>query len=457
MLEIRVLAPSGVVGAGFKEKSFARGLAMSPHVIACDAGSTDSGPAYLGGGKPKLSRSALKRDLRLMLAGGAKLEVPVIIGSCGTSGRDSGVDLMYSLAQEIAAEDHLHFRTALIRADQDPAYLRQRMAEGRIKPLVNAPELTDATLTQSHIVGMMGAEPIAAALKQGATLVLAGRASDSALYAVVPEMMGADRGLSWHAAKTIECGAACCVVPAADGLMATIREDHFDVEPLDLNARVTPLSIAAHTLYENGNPYLLTEPSGVIDTEFATYEALTERSVRVRGSRFLPSSPYTIKLEGSRPVGFQTIAIGGIRDPHIIRALKRLIPLALENFRQRVTELYGDTLAQSDYDIQFRVYGFNGVMGDLEPSNGTADIPKELGVLISVTAPTQEIATDIASFVSHRSAHLPIPEYHGLVSSIAYPFSPPEIERGQAYEFTLNHIVEPATPYEMFRTELVEI
>ena len=457
MQEIRVLAPSGVVGAGFKEKSFARGLTMAPHVIACDAGSTDSGPAYLGGGKPKLSRSALKRDLRLMLAGGAKLKVPVILGSCGTSGRDSGVDMMFSIAQEIAAEDNLHFRTALIRADQDLEYLKNRLAEGRIKPLTHAPLLTDTVLCQSHIVGMMGAEPIAAALQDGATLVLAGRASDSALYAVVPEMMGADRGLSWHAAKTIECGAACCVVPAADGLMATIRADHFDIEPLDLNARVTPLSVAAHTLYENGNPYLLTEPSGVIDTEFASYEALTERSVRVRGSRFLPSSKYTIKLEGSRAVGFQTIAIGGIRDPYIIRALKRLLPLALDNFRQRVRELYGNSLSETDYDIQFRVYGFNGVMGELEPDPEMKQTPKEVGVLISVTAPTQEIATDIASFVSHRSAHLPIPEYHGLVSSIAYPFSPPEIERGKAYEFTLNHVVEPETPYEMFRTSMVEI
>ncbi len=456
-MELRVLAPSGVLGAGFKEASFARGVSLSPHVIACDGGSTDSGPAYLGGGKPKLARAALRRDLQLMMRAGAKLGVPVIVGSCGTSGRDTGVALMAELAQEIAQESAINFRMALIRADQDADYLAARFKQGRIRALGNAPPVDEGVLARSHVVGMMGTEPIKAAIDAGATLVLAGRASDSALYAAVPEMHGADRGLAWHAAKSIECGAACCVVPAADGLMATISDNYFDIEPLDPKARVTPLSVAAHTLYENSNPYLLTEPSGTIDTEHATYEALTDRSVRVRGSRFLPAETYTVKLEGACQAGYQTIAIGGIRDPYIIRALDGLLPLAQENFRNRVTELYGDVLAPDDYDIQFRIYGRDAVMGSLEPNPTLNPIPKEVGILISVTAPTQELASDIASFVSHRSAHLPIPEYHGLVSSIAYPFSPPEIERGAVYRFTLNHVLAPDSPLEMFRTEMVDI
>ena len=114
-------------------------------------------------------------------------------------------------------------------------------------------------------------------------------------------------------------------------------------------------------------------------------------------------------------------------------------------------------LAPDDYDIQFRIYGRDAVMGSLEPNPTLNPIPKEVGILISVTAPTQELASDIASFVSHRSAHLPIPEYHGLVSSIAYPFSPPEIERGAVYRFTLNHVLAPDSPLEMFRTEMVDI
>lgn len=454
-VEIRVLAPNGAVGTGFKEASLERGLALAPHVIACDAGSTDSGPAYLGSGKAKLSREACKRDLRLLLKGRDRLDVPLIIGSCGTSGCDAGVDWMAEIANEIAQEENLHFHLALIYAEQDERYLKQRLEEGRIHPLNPAPAFDDSVIERSTIVGMMGTEPLSAALDAGANVILAGRASDSALYAVVPERLGAPRGLTWHAAKTIECGAACCVPPAADGLMAYIRDDHFEIEPLDLNARVTPLSIAAHTLYENANPFLLTEPSGTVDTEHATYTATSERSVRVSGSAFIPAETYTIKLEGSEMVGYQTAVIGGIRDPKIFLALESLLPMAKQYFATRIAELFGDTLKPSDYDIHFRTYGRGAVMGPLETDKKT--VPTEVGILITITAPTQELATKIASFVSHVSAHLPVPGYDGLISTIAYPFSPPEVPRGAVYRFSVNHVLVPDTPLEMFRTEMVEI
>jgi hypothetical protein len=52
-MEIRVLAATGVLGAGFKVESLNRGIALKPTFIACDAGSTDSGPAYLGSGRTR--------------------------------------------------------------------------------------------------------------------------------------------------------------------------------------------------------------------------------------------------------------------------------------------------------------------------------------------------------------------------------------------------------------------
>lgn len=454
-MEVRVLAPSGVIGAGFKASSLARGVDLKPHVIACDAGSTDSGPAALGSGKAKLSRDACKRDLRLLLLAREQLGVPLIIGSCGTSGRDSGVDWMADIALEIADEDNLNFSLALIYADQPADYLKERLQQGRIHPLQPAPIFDERVIDTSHIVGMMGTEPLSAALDGGATVILAGRASDSALYAVVPERMGADRGLIWHAAKTIECGAACCVTPAADGLMAYIRDDHFEIEPLDLEARVTPLSVAAHTLYENANPFLLTEPSGVVDTEHAVYTATSDRSVKVSGSLFHPAEVYTIKLEGSQLVGYQTVVVGGIRDPKVFMALDQLLPKAALYFQARIAELFGNNLKPEDYDINFRIYGRGTVMGELEIDTST--IPTEVGVLITITAPTQDFASKIAKMVSHVSAHLPVPGYEGLISTIAYPFSPPEMERGPTYRFSVNHVLLPSDPLEMFRTKYIEV
>src|SRR5258707_4056757 len=131
MMEIKVLAATGVLGAGFKVESLNRGIALQPTFIACDAGSTDSGPAYLGSGQPKLSREACARDLRLLLKARDALKVPLIIGSCGTSGRDVGVDWIALIAPENASQERLHFKMALIKSDQAKPDLKKRLDQQR--------------------------------------------------------------------------------------------------------------------------------------------------------------------------------------------------------------------------------------------------------------------------------------------------------------------------------------
>jgi hypothetical protein len=457
-MEFRILAPTGALGAGFRPASLARGVALRPHVIACDAGSTDSGPAYLGGGLPKLSREAVRRDLRLLLEARAQLPspVPLIIGSCGTSGRREGVDLVAELARSIAAESGLFFRMARIYADQDPDDLARRATAGAVRPLPGAPAApVTELLAGSHVVGMMGVEPIEQALRSGADVVLAGRASDTALFAAYPHLNGADPGLTWHMAKTIECGAACALPPSADGMFVHLREDHFDVEPLDPDSRLTPHSVAAHTLYENADPFRILEPSGTLDTTEATYTALSPTRVRVAGARFLPAEAYTVKLEGARLVGYQTIAIGGVRDRVVIERLPQLLPMAKEYFAAKIADVFDGRVDPADVDIDFRLYGRDAVLGVHEPARAAP--VHELGVLIVVTARTQEIAHAVATFVAHAAAHLPIPEYGGLASTLAYPFSPPETDRGPVYEFTLQHVVEPADPHELFTTVYEEV
>ena len=67
MKEFRILSPTGIVGYGFPEASFRAGVAQKPDLIACDGGSTDPGPYYLGSGKSFTDRGAVKRDLSLAL------------------------------------------------------------------------------------------------------------------------------------------------------------------------------------------------------------------------------------------------------------------------------------------------------------------------------------------------------------------------------------------------------
>jgi hypothetical protein len=447
-MEVRLFAPTGALGAGFSRDGLRAAVERKPHVIACDAGSTDSGPAALGSGIPKLSDAAVRRDLADLLEARAELGVPLIIGSCGTAGRDDGVDRVSAMVAGLAAGQRL--RVARIYSGQDPAAVAAEFRTGRLRPLPTAPALTERDILDSHIVAMMGTDPIEAALAEGADVVLAGRASDTALYAAVPHMRGADPGLTWHAAKTVECGAACAIPPGADGLFAYLRDDHFEVETLTKTRRLTPRSVAAHTLYENGDPFLIIEPNGALDTRHARYEAITDHRVRVAGSLFRPAEQYTVKIEGAAPVGYQAVIIGGVRDKVVIEQLPALLPQAAEYFAARISDLFPGT-DPATVDISYRTYGVNAVLGANELPGPP---PREVGVLITITAPTQALAHDVATFVAHASSHLPIPQYDGLVSTLAYPFSPPETDRGPVYRFTLNHVLAPPTPTALFRTEL---
>ncbi|MBI2527347.1 MAG: acyclic terpene utilization AtuA family protein [Candidatus Rokubacteria bacterium] len=457
MVEIRVLAPTGMLGTGFSEVSFWQAFEkFDPHFIGCDAGSTDSGPDKLGTGKCQFSRPACKRDLRLMVLAARRYGIPLLVGSAGTAGADPNLAWLSDIVAEIAREEGLHFRLALIHAEQDRSYLKRRLREGRIRPLEPAPELTEAVIDRSeHIVGMMGSEPFVKALDGGADVVLAGRSSDTSIYAAIPMTKGFPPGLVWHAAKILECGAAAVVRRSApDGMIAWIRSDHFVLEPVNPTMVCSPVSVAAHTLYENGSPYILHEPSGHLDTSDATYEAVSDRAVKVSGSRFVQGDQYTVKLEGAEKVGYQTIVVAGVRDPLIIAQIDDWLAEVRERAERRANEFLAGS-SSSSYSIHFRVYGKNGVMGALEPVREVRG--HELCLIIEVTASTQEHATGIAASTAHIAVHNPIPQWTGLITGLAFPHAPQEIERGAVYRFNMNHLVFPDDPCEMFPIEHVQL
>ncbi|HWI14863.1 MAG TPA: acyclic terpene utilization AtuA family protein, partial [Burkholderiales bacterium] len=430
-------------------------LALAPHFIGCDAGSTDPGPTYLGTGRAAFPREAVRRDLALMLIGARKLGVPLLIGSAGTAGADAQLQLVREIVEEIAAAEKLVFRLALIHAEQSKAYLKQRLTEGRIKPLDPAPDFDAGTIDRSaHIVGMMGAEPFQHALAAGAEVIIAGRASDTAIFAALPLMRGIPPGIAWHAGKILECGAAAVVQrKTPDCMFAWLRRDHFVVQAPDESLRCTPQSIASHSLYENGDPFHLVECSGTLDLTGSRYEAIDERTVRVSGSGFLPAQRYTVKLEGAEHVGYQSVLIGSIRDPFIIRQIDDWSARLMDKIHGRVAMVYGDRLKRDDYHVNLRIYGKNGTMGPLEPVKEIRS--HELALVFEATAATQEIASTIAGITRHQALHLPIPEWSGLITGVACPYN--YLERGPVYRFNVNHVVEPDDPCEMFPMELLHV
>src|SRR5689334_12235480 len=314
----RVLVPTGALGITFDRAALARGLAASPHIIAVDGGSTDSGPFSLGSGTSKYSRAATKSEWRDLILARAEAGVPLVIGTAGTCGTDAAVDWMFDITRDLATELGHRLKVARLYSSQPAARIAQALADGRISPLSPAPELSaEALAAMSNIVALAGAEHIQAALATGADVVIAGRTTDTAIIAALPLARGEHAGAAWHGAKIGECGALCTTNPTGGVILLSFDGQGFTVEPLVENARCTPHSVSAHMLYENSDPFILYEPGGHLDVTAARYDALDARRVRVTGSRWV-AGRYTVKLEGATLVGYQTSILAVLRDPHYV-------------------------------------------------------------------------------------------------------------------------------------------
>jgi len=449
---VGILVPSGMLGAGFSPDTITRGIGLGADVIAVDGGSTDSGPHYLGAGVAKTTERAVRRDLRLLLAAANRARIPLVVGSCGTSGTDSGVDWVAGIVDAVRAQDGLGLTVAKIFSEQRADRLIAELERGRIHALPPSDPLDAATLARcEHIVAMMGHEPIEEALRAGADVVLAGRATDTAVSAAFALMRGMPPGPAWHAAKIIECGGQCTSNPVSGGVFARIDHTGFTVEPLDPAAACTPASVAAHMLYETVNPHTMREPGGTIMVAGARYTAVDQRTVRVEGSRFEPASQYTIKLEGAAVTGYETVSFTGIRDQQILASIDVWAEFFTKTLTERVETVL--ELPAGSWGADLRLYGYNAILGELEHRPAT---PQEVGVMLLVSAQDQRTATAISKLANPLLLHLPLPTMTYL-PSFAFATSPAHIDRGPAYEFVLNHAVDVGSPTEMFRLEMAEM
>ncbi|HEX5495466.1 MAG TPA: acyclic terpene utilization AtuA family protein [Mycobacteriales bacterium] len=447
MTRVNVVAATGQVGTGFLEESLTT-AARSADVIGCDGGSSDPGPYYLGSGEAQASPDALERDLELMLEAAIRADVPLVIGSAGTAGGAPHLDLVRGLVTSIAARHRWHFRLGCLGSEIDAEAVAADFRRGAVTPLPGAPPLSEETILRTRrIVAMMGVEPIQKALSDGVRVVLCGRSSDVSIFAALPVMRGAGRGAAYHAAKVLECGASAVERKAyPDAMCASIRDDHFEVEPPNPDFRCTPQSVAAHTLHENADPFRLVEPGGVLDMSEAVYTQSGARAVRVSGSRFHQNDDYTVRLEGAALTGYRSVAFAGIRDPLVVGRVEDFLADVTSTVRRKVRDSLG--LDQRAYSLTWRVYGVDGVLGALER---TVSTPHEVGVLLDIVSPEQRRSSAICAIAWHTALHHPIAEYSGGVSHLAFPFSPPTMEAGPVYEFSLNHVLhltDPCAPFQ---------
>lgn len=450
MKNVKVLSTTAILGYGFPLASFEEGMKLNPDVIAVDAGSTDPGPYYLGAGVSFTDYFAVKRDLGIMIEAGVKAKIPVLVGSSGGSGAKPHLDWQLQIVHEIAKEKNLHFKLAVIEADFDKDFVLKAFEAGKVTPLHPAPQCTREDILEStHIVGQMGVEPFIKALNDGAEVVIAGRSYDPNMFAALPIIRGFDQGLALHMGKILECAAiASTPGSGSDCMFGTIYEDRFVLRTLNPARRCTTLSVSAHTLYEKTNPYILPGPGGTIDLHETTFTQLNDQEVEVRGSKFIPSHPYYIKLEAAKCVGFRTVSIAGVRDPIFIKETDAI----LAGVTKRVEDNFKDL---KDYHLNFKIYGKNGVMGDLEPVKTIAS--HELCIVIDAVAKTQETANTVCSFARSTMLHYGYEGRIATAGNLAFPYSPSDFKVGAVYNFSLYHLIEISDPVGIFKQTLIEV
>ena len=445
----KILIPSGALGLGYDRDALMRGIALKPDLIAIDGGSTDSGPHYLGTGTSKYSRSSIKSEWLELMQARAMANVPLVIGTAGTCGADDAVDWLLDITKEIVTETDQDVTVAVLKSGQSADRVINALDQGRLTPLVPVIDIDHSVLQScTNIVALAGAEQIRAALNTGADIVIAGRATDTATIAALPLARGCHAGGAWHGAKIGECGALATTNPSSGTIMIIFDADGFTVEPMGQNARATPYTVSAHMLYENSNPLQLYEPGGHLDVTGATYTSLDDRRVRVTGSRWVPSDTYTVKLEGARCGGYQCVSLALIREAQYVENIEIWTEAVEQNCRQKVQERIA-----GDFTLELRIIGLNATLGAQDVN---AQIGTEVGVLGIVTAPSAMVAKEVAKMLNPYLLHMPLTEDEEM-PTFAFPFSPNEMNRGEIYEFCLNHVMELDDPMQAFSLTIEQV
>jgi hypothetical protein len=119
-----------------------------------------------------------------------------------------------------------------------------------------------------------------------------------------------------------------------------------------------------------------------------------------------------------------------------------------ENCRKKAEEQVGE-----DFTLELRIIGLNATLGAQDLN---AQIGSEVGVLGIITAPSELVAKEVAKMLNPYLLHMPLTDDEEM-PTFAFPFSPNEMNRGEIYEFCLNHVMELDDPMQAFSLTIEQV
>lgn len=450
--ELRIICPNGHLGfSPTKEDSFWIGADTKPDYYCSDSGSDDIGPGPLGADKSTSLYVWQKHDLELMLLASRKQGVPMVIGSAGDTGSNSRVDMYVQIIKDLAAEHSLpKFKLAYFYSEVDKEYLKAKLKNGsRIEGLDDRPDLTMEELESTErIVAVAGIHPYIKALEMGADVIIGGRSSDIAVFAGPAIYEGFPEAESYYLGKVLEC-ASFCAEPygAKESVIGAITKNDVKVTAMAPWQQCTIASVAGHAMYERSNPYYEYFAGGVIDMSECAYEQFDDKTTRITNPKYIPiQGKIRVKLEGSQKIGEMYIGIAGIRDPYTIKNIDKVIELA----KEQVQQVFGE----SGYELNYIIYGKNGVMGEMEPIKEIKS--HELCIIVQGIAPTKEMAEELTMIGTRQIFYARLPEVKGTAGTAAFVVDE-VLPATPAYKWSMNHTVEVDDPMELFDLNMIEI
>jgi len=449
---LRIHCSNGHLGfAPTKEGSFWIGADTKPDYYACDSGSDDIGPVPLGMDKCASHYEWQKHDLELMLLASRKQGVPMMIGSAGDTGTNSRVDMYIQMIKDLAKKHNLpKFKLGYFYSGVDKEVIRKEMLSGgQIEGLDSRTNLTMEELDKTdRIVAVAGVHPFIKLLEMGVDVIIGGRSSDAAIFAAAGIYEGFPDNLSYYAGKVLECASFCCEpYGAKETVIGTITKDDVKVTAMHPDQRCTIASVAGHAMYERTNPFYEYFAGGCLDMTNCVYEQFDQKTCRITNPKFIPiEGKIKVKLEGSAKVGARYMGLAGIRDPYTIKNIDKVIQWAKDQVEER--------LSGKEYQLSYRIFGKNGVMGELEPIKETKS--HELLVIVEGVAPTKEVAEEVTMIGTRQIFYARLPEVKGTAGTAAFIID--EVtEISPAYEWTLNHTIAVDDPMSLFPCKTIEI